>query len=214
MATGTPARRITGHGGLTGHLLRDLPADSSQSVEVELEDGTRILVPADALQPLPGGGYHLPISAADVQRSFANVAGNQAAVQTGDQVIPVVQEQVTIEKQLVDTARVRIRKRVSEYVEEVAPELMREEVEVHRVAVNRYVDGPMPPHEDGDTLVIPLLEEVLVVEKRLLLREEIRITKARVPAPSTPQHVVLRREDVEVERIPLATAEPQTPRRS
>lgn len=206
MAPGTPARRITGHEGLTGHLLRDLPEDSSQSVEVELEDGTRILVPATALQPLPEGGYHLPVSMADVHRSLGAT--------TDQQVIQVVEEQITIEKRLVDTSRVRIRKRVSEYVEEVNPELVREEVEVQRVAVNRYVDGPLEPHNDGDTLVIPLVEEVLVVEKRLLLREEIRITKTRVPIPSAPQEVVLRREDVEIERIPLTTTESQTPRRS
>jgi stress response protein YsnF len=45
-----------------------------------------------------------------------------------------------------------------------------------------------------------VLEEVLVVEKRLLLKEEVRITKRRIET-HMPQRVILRREEVAVERI-------------
>jgi len=49
-------------------------------------------------------------------------------------------------------------------------------------------------------MIVPLLEEVLVVEKRLMLREEVRISKRRNET-HRPQTVTLRKEDVNVERL-------------
>src|SRR3982751_2082323 len=77
---------------------------------------------------------------------------------------------------------------------------MHERVNVERKAVNRIVDGPVDVRYEGDTTVIPVLEEVLVVEKRLILREEIHITRSTEEVHK-PQRVVLRREDVSVERM-------------
>ena len=77
---------------------------------------------------------------------------------------------------------------------------MREEVIIERVPINRLVEGPVSAHSDGDTLVIPVLEEVLVIEKRLLLKEEVRITKRRVET-HRPQRVTVRREEVALERL-------------
>jgi stress response protein YsnF len=70
--------------------------------------------------------------------------------------------------------------------------LFREDCEVERVQVKRMLDQPAEIRQDGDTLIIPLMEEVLVIEKRLMLREELHIrrrreTKAdndRIPIPS------------------------------
>ncbi|UJR83931.1 DUF2382 domain-containing protein [Sandaracinus amylolyticus] len=121
----------------------------------------------------------------------------------GDVVIPVVDERAEIERQLVDTAEVRVHKRVTERVEHVVPEAYREEVAVERVPVDRYVDAAPGNRMEGDVLVVPVLEEVVVVQKKLLLREELHIRRRRVPIESAPQDVVLRREDVEIERVPL-----------
>jgi len=49
-------------------------------------------------------------------------------------------------------------------------------------------------------MIVPLLEEVLVVEKRLMLREEVRVTKRRNET-HRPQTVTLRKEDVKVEKL-------------
>jgi stress response protein YsnF len=48
--------------------------------------------------------------------------------------------------------------------------------------------------------VVPVLEEVLVVQKQLRLKEEVRITRHRREAHA-PQTIVLRSEEVEVERF-------------
>jgi stress response protein YsnF len=66
--------------------------------------------------------------------------------------------------------------------------------------VNRIVEDIPEPHYDGDTLVLPILEEVLVVEKRLILREEVRITPVREEVRDPQTHTV-RREHVDVERV-------------
>jgi stress response protein YsnF len=50
-------------------------------------------------------------------------------------------------------------------------------------------------------MIISLLEEVLVVEKRLLLREEVHIKKLRKEVHE-PQEVLLREERVEIARKP------------
>ena len=67
------------------------------------------------------------------------------------------------------------------------------------VPVNRVVDGPVVPRQEGDTLILSVLEEVLVVERRLVLKEEVRVVRTRVTEPAT-QRVTLRREEIVVER--------------
>ena len=115
-------------------------------------------------------------------------------------VVPVVAEQLEVEKRKVEAGGVRIRKTVSEREEVVDEPLMREEVQVRRVPVNKVVDGPVPVRHVGDTMIVSLLEEVLVVEKRLMVKEELHITKEQVES-YRPQRVRLRTEEAVVERV-------------
>jgi stress response protein YsnF len=70
---------------------------------------------------------------------------------------------------------------------------------VERVPIDMLVSGPEPmQHYEGDTLVIPVLEEVLVLEKRVRLKEEVRVTRRKHRENAT-QHVRLNSEDVLVE---------------
>lgn len=116
--------------------------------------------------------------------------------------IPVVQETVEFDRRMVDTGRgVRIEKRVTEREEEVDPPLMHEELTIERIPIDRIVSGPEPKqHYEGETLVIPVLEEVMVLEKRLRLKEEVRITR-RQRQVHLPQRVSLKSEEVSVERF-------------
>lgn len=114
--------------------------------------------------------------------------------------VPVVEERLNVGTRVRETGRVRLSKRVETHEEIVDEPLLREEVEVERVPVGRYVDAPPPVREDGATTVIPVLEEVLVVEKRLLLKEELHVTRRKTEARD-PQRVQLRSEHVEVERL-------------
>lgn len=121
---------------------------------------------------------------------------------TEDLVIPVIEETVEVGRRMVDTGEgVRIEKRVMEREEQIDEPLMRDELIVERVWIDRIVSGPEPiQHYDGETLVVPVLEEVLVLEKKVRLKEEVRITR-RQRQTRAPQTVSLKSEEVSVERF-------------
>lgn len=112
--------------------------------------------------------------------------------------IPVIEEQVRVDKQVVETGQVNINKRVSQEEVIVDVPYVQEEINVERVPVNRYIDSPPPAiRHDGDTTIIPVLKEVVV--KRLVLVEELHITKKKVTKQAS-QDMTLRHEEVIVER--------------
>src|SRR5579884_3138648 len=114
--------------------------------------------------------------------------------------IPVVGEEATVGVRRVTTGGVRVHKNVREREEIVDQPLRREKVEVRRVVRNEVVSGPLPVRQEGDTTIIPVVEEVLVVEKRWVLKEELRLTKQRFEERRA-ERVVLRSEDANVERF-------------
>ena len=124
-------------------------------------------------------------------------------------VIPVIEETLDVQTRRVETGGVRITKVVHEREEVVNVPRVREEVTVERVTLNRIVDTPVSMRQEGDTLIIPLLEEVIVMEKRLMVKEELRITKRRIEEQAS-QQVTLRREEVVVERLDPSKQQPQT----
>ena len=91
--------------------------------------------------------------------------------------LPLFEEVVHISKRDVVTERVLLHTAVQEHDERVEATLRSEEVTVERITINRPIDLPPPVREVGDTLIVPVLEEILVVEKRLVLKEEIKITR-------------------------------------
>ncbi|WP_207431515.1 YsnF/AvaK domain-containing protein [Sabulibacter ruber] len=126
--------------------------------------------------------------------------------------IPVIEERVHLDKQVVEKGTVRIVKTVNEQEIPVNIPLLQEEHDIQRVPVNEYVDTPPPPiRYEGDTMIIPILQEVMVVQKRLMVVEELHITKHRVQTQET-QHVNLRREEIRVERISPDEPGPEAPR--
>lgn len=124
-------------------------------------------------------------------------------VDDGKLVLPVIREHLQVGIRQVDTGRgVRIHKTVSEEPFHIDQTLLRDAVEVRRVPVDRVValsDAPTA-RQEGDTLIVPVLEEILVVEKRLRIREEVHITRTARQERYTDT-VVLRTEHVAVERF-------------
>lgn len=119
-------------------------------------------------------------------------------------VLPIVVEELHVGKQVQESGGYRIIKTVTAHEETVTEPLLRESVVVDRVAVNRLLDvgAPFPtPREEGDTLIVPLFEEVLVVEKRIRLTEELRIQRQQETVAPPPETVTLRRETVQIEPL-------------
>jgi uncharacterized protein (TIGR02271 family) len=181
---------VTGRDGWHGTLMT--PADGRREVVILLDDGREVRVASDLLRHQRDDRYYLDIDQADLYQAESHDAEQR--------VVPVVEERLNVERRAVETGRVRITKSVHEREEMVDLPLVREEVHVERVPINRYVDAPVAVRHDGDTMIVPLVEEVLVVEKRLVLREEIHITKQRSEARN-PQSVTLQREEAIVERL-------------
>ena len=115
--------------------------------------------------------------------------------------IPLVEEELRLEKRSVVTGKVRVRT-VVDVIDEMAQASLEEEtVEVTRVPVDRMVDeAPAVRTEDGVTIV-PIVEEVLVVEKRLVLKEELHIRR-QTTTETVEVPVTLRRQRAIVERVP------------
>ena len=115
-------------------------------------------------------------------------------------VVPVIEEQVKVRKRVVESGRVQIIKRVEERQQLVDEPLYKDEVEVQRIAINRPIDRAVQPREVGNVLIIPVVEEVLVVEKRLILKEELHVRRKKMQTRQ-PQRITLRGERAEIKRI-------------
>jgi len=113
--------------------------------------------------------------------------------------IPVVEEDVHIEKRTVGRGRVRVETVTEIGKEVVRAELETSDVEITRVPVGREVSETPPVRTMGETIVVPVLEEVLVIERRLMLKEELHITRrviseaVEVPVRLRKQRAVIRR---------------------
>jgi uncharacterized protein (TIGR02271 family) len=118
-----------------------------------------------------------------------------------DEVIPLAEERLRVEKREVERGRVVVRKRVETREELAEAVLHREELSVERVPLGVPVDAPPPVREEGDVLVVPVVEEQLVVQTRLVLKEELRVTRHR-RTETFREPVRLRAEVAEVVREP------------
>ncbi len=136
----------------------------------------------------------------DAQRSKPSTTGGGAA---GDpDVLRLLAEELSIGKAVVETGRVRVHVSTREHQELVEVPLIRERWEVERVPMDKEVEAIPPRRQEGDTLVVPVVEEVVVVRRKLVLKEEIRLRLVR----STEQHretVTLRRQEAAIERLPV-----------
>jgi uncharacterized protein (TIGR02271 family) len=163
--------------------------DLDDGVVVRLDDGRNVLLPAEALRAERDGSYTVGFDLApDAEGSSGTV--------------PVLSEELAVERRTHVTGGVRVHRRVSERIARLDEPVVRERVTVERVPVDRPVlDGRIPTvHERDGVLIVPVIEEVLVVEKRLMVREELHVRRIREESRDR-REVPLRREHVDVERF-------------
>ena len=195
--------RVTDAGGNAASIVsvQQGGGDSSTGPQawIRLVDGTQVLVPVSLLAQ-DDDGYRLPFA-------FALSSDTRHPMQM---TFPVMEEDVKVGKRVVDTGRgVRIHKTVSAREQVLDQPLLQDRLDVEHVQIGKVVaesDLPQTRYE-GDTLVVPVLEEVLVVQKQLLLKEEVRITRRR-EAVRKPETVTLRTEHVQVEPFDEGRAQP------
>ena len=112
--------------------------------------------------------------------------------------IPLAAERVVVGTRVRRTGVVRVSTRVERRTTVVDPPLRRQRIEIRRRRVDRFVDRPPEVRREGDTLIVPIVEEV--VTTRLKVVEEVAITVRR-SVERRPQRVELRRETAIVERL-------------
>lgn len=129
------------------------------------------------------------------------------AAHAEETIVPVIEEELTVTKRQVRTGGFRVHKIVKEHEEVVDVPLLREHVDIRRVTIGRDVDGPLPIRQEGETTIIPVVEEIIVIEKRMRLKEEIHITR-RTTTEHTKEKVVLQREEAIIERLNAQDLDP------
>lgn len=122
--------------------------------------------------------------------------------EAGETVLPLLAEEVAVTKRVVETGRVQVA-RITHEREQLIDELLAQQTaEIERVQIGQPVETMPAIREEGDTVVIPIVEEVLVVERRLFLKEEVRVRRVH----STQRHqesVTLRHHEAVVTRLPV-----------
>ncbi|MBB5696339.1 YsnF/AvaK domain-containing protein [Muricoccus pecuniae] len=146
----------------------------------------------------------------DVLSQGENLARPSSVEVTGEateQAIPLVEESLRLGKRTVETGRVRVSVSTETAEELVRTTLRTRRAEVERVAIDQEVAEAPATREENGVLIVPVIEEILVIEKRLILREEIRLHF--VDGEETVEQAVERRlQRATVERLPPG---PDTP---
>ena len=129
---------------------------------------------------------------------------NPPSTQPAETSIPLLAEELAVAKQVVETGRVQVA-RVTHQREQLIDELLAHQTaEVERVRIGRHVDTMPAVREEGDTVVIPIVKEVLVVERRLFLKEEVRVRRVR-STQRRQETVTLRHHEAVITHLPAET---------
>jgi uncharacterized protein (TIGR02271 family) len=114
--------------------------------------------------------------------------------------IPLLEEELRVDKRDTTTGKVRVRS-VVDTLDEVARATLKEErVEVRRVPVGTEIKEVPSVRTEGELVIVPVVEEVLIIEKRLVLKEELHIRR-RVTQETVEVPVTLRKQRAVVERV-------------
>jgi hypothetical protein len=169
---------VTTAAGITGFVFRNSRfLDKSEVSLVKLDDGREFQAPNNALHVQPDGSFLL----------------EDGAPLHED---PAPENPAPVEEVQQPPAPVRTRNEGNiSHNFTVNESLLEEAVNVERVPVNRFIEQPVETRQEGDVTIVPVMEEVLVVQRRLMLKEEIRITR--------------RREQRKLRKVVLSGAEPR-----
>lgn len=115
-------------------------------------------------------------------------------------------EKISAGKRRIVTGRTQVALVTRDQEEFVREVLAHDKVEIQRVPIGRALDHPPGLRQEGDTVVIPVMEEVLTINRQLILKEEIRIRRVRV-SRLYQERIRVRRQDVLITHKPLTARE-------
>lgn len=129
-----------------------------------------------------------------------------------DVAIPLFEEQASVVKRRVVTGRVQVSTITREHEQMIDEVLEREHVEIERTPINKRVEAAPAVRQEGDTIVIPIVEEILVLERHLMVKEEVRVRRV-LSNENHRERVTLRRQEATITRDPVENStvpNPQT----
>jgi uncharacterized protein (TIGR02271 family) len=108
-----------------------------------------------------------------------SLSEHSSANSTDNLKLTLLAEDLCVEKEAVETGHVRVSKRTHTREVAIDEDLLKESAEIETIPIGRQIfEMPMVRHE-GETTIIPIVEEVLHTERRLFLKEEVRITRKK-----------------------------------
>jgi len=177
----------TGEKGFVFRRARFL--DRSEENRIVLDSGREIRVPSDALEIAPDGTF-------TVAGSYGSDADAVTTAVSAEERNP---ETVTVTSatmvsgsrdEVIVAAPNRPDAAEKGRVVDLDQQLFSEDVSIERVPVNRLVNEIPETRSEGDVMIIPVVEEVVTVQKRLLLKEEVRVHRRRTESRQARQIVV------------------------
>ena len=108
---------------------------------VHLDDGREIVVPAYLMQRQTDGSFYVPLSLSELEMEGL-VRPQEDNANT--RILPVVSEELDVQKKEVTTGIVQVNKVVHERQEIIDEPLLHEEVTVERKSINRVIEVAPP----------------------------------------------------------------------
>jgi len=142
----------------------------------------------------------------DGERSLLLAADSEQPSKSSidDSKLTLLAEELSVGKEAVETGHVRVSKQTHTREVAVDESLLRESAEIETIPIGRQIfEMPSVRHE-GETIIVPIVEEILHTERRLILKEEIRITQ-RKTTEQFHDRVTLRYQEAVVTRVPSAS---------
>ncbi len=134
-------------------------------------------------------------------RSGSTNLGKQR-LEASEQTLPIYAEELEVSRRRVATALVRATRTTHNREQLINEELTHERVEVERVPIGRVVDAVPPVREEGDTTILSVVEEVVVVERRLVLKEEVHFRRVKIKEHHA-ETIIVREQQAAVTRTSL-----------
>jgi uncharacterized protein (TIGR02271 family) len=174
---GAPVECADGYVGKVGRLETDGSGNLS-AMQVETERG-QLVVPEGAIRDVRADGtVVLDCARADLRPVAAVSEASQSTARPAE-TLSLREERLVAHKTMEQVGEVVVRTEVEEVPGRLEVEALREEVEVEHVPVGQVVSERRDPWEEDGVLIVPVYEEQLVVTKRLVLREQLRVRRVR-----------------------------------
>jgi uncharacterized protein (TIGR02271 family) len=160
--------------------------------------------------PRDGGRYFLMFFGAtmvgertDRERGISSGSGplNEPV---DDPKLALLAEELSVGKKIVETGRLRVSTETHTREANIDEVLFQEHAQVETIPIGRQVSEAPSIRQEGETTIIPIVEEVVHVERRLVLKEEVRITRRRT-SKTFQDHVPLRYQEAVISRLQSET---------